>query len=55
MNFNKIFFSVLFLLTFTFGYSQKNTSIKSVVNAYIGLKDALVLDNFSIRFKIDVS
>ena len=27
---------------FSFGYSQNNTSIKSVVNAYIGLKDALV-------------
>ena len=42
MKFNKIFFSVLFLLTFTFGYSQNNTSIKPVFNAYIGLKDALV-------------
>jgi len=42
MKFNKIFFSVLFLLTFTFGYSQNNTSIKPVINAYIGLKDALV-------------
>jgi hypothetical protein len=45
MKFNKIFFSVLFLLTFSFGYSQNNTSIKSVVNAYIGLKDALVATN----------
>ena len=45
MNFNKIFFSVLFLLTFTFGYSQNNTSIKPVINAYIGLKDALVATN----------
>ena len=42
MKFNKFFFSVLFLLTFTFGYSQNNTSIKPVINAYIGLKDALV-------------
>jgi hypothetical protein len=45
MNFNKIFFSVLFLLTFTFGYSQNNTSVKPVINAYIGLKDALVATN----------
>ena len=30
---------------FSFGYSQNNTSIKSVVNAYIGLKDALVATN----------
>jgi len=45
MKFNKIFFSALFLLTFTFGYSQKNTSIKPVINAYIGLKDALVATN----------
>ena len=45
MKFNKIFFSVLFLLTFTFGYSQNNTSIKPVINAYIGLKDALVATN----------
>lgn len=42
MKFNKIFFSVLFLCMFSFGYSQNNTSIKSVVNAYLGLKDALV-------------
>ena len=45
MKFNKIFFSVLFLLTFTFGYSQNNTSIKPVLNAYLGLKDALVATN----------
>ena len=45
MKFNKIFFSVLFLLTFTFGYSQNNTSIKPVINAYIGLKEALVATN----------
>ena len=45
MKFNKIFFSVLFILTFTFGYSQNNTSIKPVINAYIGLKDALVATN----------
>ena len=30
---------------FSFGYGQNNTSIKSVVNAYIGLKDALVATN----------
>jgi len=45
MKFNKIFFSVIFLCMFSFGYSQNNTSIKSVVNAYIGLKDALVATN----------
>ena len=45
MKFNKIFFSVLFLLTFTFGYSQNNTSIKPVLNAYLGLKEALVATN----------
>jgi hypothetical protein len=42
MKFNKFFLSAIFLCMFSFGYSQKNTSIKSVVNAYIGLKDALV-------------
>ena len=42
MKYNKTFFSVIFLCMFSFGYSQKNTSIKSVVNDYIGLKDALV-------------
>jgi hypothetical protein len=45
MKFNKIFFSAIFLCMFTVGYSQNNTSIKTVVNAYIGLKDALVATN----------
>lgn len=27
---------------FTFGYSQNNTTIKPVLNAYLGLKDALI-------------
>ena len=45
MKFNKIFLSVIFLCMFTVGYSQNNTSIKPVLNAYLGLKDALVATN----------
>ena len=45
MKFNKFFLSAIFLCMFSFGYSQNNTSIKPVVNAYIGLKDALVATN----------
>jgi len=45
MKFNKIFLSAIFLCMFTFGYSQNNTSIKPVLNAYLGLKEALVATN----------
>jgi len=45
MKFNKIFLAAIFLCMFTFGYSQNNTSIKPVLNAYLGLKEALVATN----------
>jgi hypothetical protein len=45
MKFNKIFLTAIFLCMFTVGYSQNNTTIKPVLNAYLGLKDALVATN----------
>lgn len=45
MKFNKIFFTLLLLFIITLGHSQNNSSIKPVLNAYFGLKDALVASN----------
>lgn len=45
MKFNKIFFSLLLVAICTAAYSQNNASIKPVLNAYIGLKEALVATN----------
>ena len=45
MKFNKIFFILFFTCISTLTYSQNNASIKPVLNAYFGLKDALVASN----------
>lgn len=45
MKFNKIFFILIFISIHTLVHSQNNASIQPVLNAYIGLKDALVASN----------